>query len=213
MKCCRVNGVTDMLRFLLNLSLLSSTLFALAIGVIRAQPYDDGGLRGFLFNSPGCETIPDDEPCFIGIRPGVTTADEAVAILEAHEWVGIVNDFGGVINWRWSGRQPFLIDDADMGTLFVGNGNIQRVEIGYTFIKLGDLSILLGIPKSVMTSTFGSRLDFYVEYIENGLIANVMLSCPSHQLYFWLSAVNVYFHNGQYLLDLHDFHFEELCAA
>ncbi len=67
-------------------ALLFTLLFAACIGIIRAQPYDDSELRAFLTPPSGCAM-----PCFMGIRPGVTTADEAIAILEAHEWVSNVN--------------------------------------------------------------------------------------------------------------------------
>ena len=53
-------------------------LFCAAIVVVRAQPFDDGGLRDQLL-SPTCTV-----PCFLGIRPGVTTREEAILLLRAH---------------------------------------------------------------------------------------------------------------------------------
>src|SRR5690606_25048567 len=71
-----------MFRLLLRPILLLTLLAALTIVLIRAQPYDDSDLRAFLTPPEGCPA-----PCFMGIRPGVTTVEEAIAILEGHEWV------------------------------------------------------------------------------------------------------------------------------
>jgi hypothetical protein len=60
----------------LRLSLPLILLFTAALAVIRAQPYDDHELRELLLPA-GCPA-----PCFMGIRPGVTTVEEAVKILE-----------------------------------------------------------------------------------------------------------------------------------
>ena len=48
---------------------------------LRAQPYEDGGLRQTLFPAD-CAS-----PCFMGIRPGVTTHAEALDLLQANPWV------------------------------------------------------------------------------------------------------------------------------
>ena len=67
-----------MIRVYLTLaSVLLGLLFA-AAAVIRAQPYDDSELRAFLTPPEGCPA-----PCFMGIRPGVTTREEALTIFMA----------------------------------------------------------------------------------------------------------------------------------
>jgi hypothetical protein len=65
-----------------------------------------------------------DSPCLMGIRPGVTTMQEAMALLEAHEWVGEIalpaeNAFSWV-QWSWSGAQPRVIDSRQPGSLSMG---------------------------------------------------------------------------------------------
>ena len=70
-----------MFRFYLRLSLLPLTLFSAVLLLIHAQPYDDHDLRQLLLPE-GCPA-----PCFMGIRPGVTTEDEALKILRSSGWV------------------------------------------------------------------------------------------------------------------------------
>jgi hypothetical protein len=51
-------------------------LLSVSIAVIRAHPYDDIAMRAFLVPSLECPM-----PCFLGIRPGATTVEEAHSIL------------------------------------------------------------------------------------------------------------------------------------
>lgn len=70
--------------------------------VIHAQPYDDHELRALLMPE-GCEM-----PCFMGIRPGVTTVDEAVKILENSGWVNPIDGAVGELdlNGLWQVESP-----------------------------------------------------------------------------------------------------------
>ncbi len=70
------------IRSLCRAALLLSVVFLLPVLLIRAQPYDDSDLRAFLTPPEDCPA-----PCFMDIRPGMTTAEEAVSILDAHPWV------------------------------------------------------------------------------------------------------------------------------
>jgi hypothetical protein len=76
------------MRLLFSSAILLTLLFAACIGIIRAQPYDNSDLSAFLTPPEGCPM-----PCFMGIRPGVTTVEEAIAILEAHEWIDTVSRY------------------------------------------------------------------------------------------------------------------------
>lgn len=89
-----------MTRPFLRLSLLLIILFAAALTIIRAQPYDDHQLRELLLPA-GCPA-----PCFMGIQPGVTTVEEAVKILEASEWVEDYQLDGQIFTVRWNNNSP-----------------------------------------------------------------------------------------------------------
>lgn len=71
-----------MVRFWLKLTLLLSVLCLTPVLLIRAQPYDDGGLRAFLTPPEGCPA-----PCFMGIRPGGTSPEDALMLLRASGFV------------------------------------------------------------------------------------------------------------------------------
>jgi hypothetical protein len=82
-----------LIRFHLKFALVITTLCTLTLAAIRAQPYDDSELRAFLLPPEGCAA-----PCFMGIRPGVTTGDEAIAILERTGWIAQMDVGNPTIN-------------------------------------------------------------------------------------------------------------------
>lgn len=140
-----------MLRLLFQPLWTALLLSVLPIFVIRAQPYDDSGLRGLV--APGnCIA-----PCFMDIQPGVTTMAEAVATLEQHTWANAVlanmpldiRGYGPVAimppSWDWSGAQPGWIDPAADGQSWVINDKIDYLEVR-THFRLGDVRLLLGRP-------------------------------------------------------------------
>lgn len=200
-----------MFRFLLKLSLLISVLFALAIGAIRAQPYDDDGLRDFLFNSPGCEDYPN-EPCFIGIRPGATTFDEALAMLEAHEWVERVTSASPIIQWTWNGSQPrFIGFPQERGLVTISDGTVRRLYVGYTSIKFSDLWLTLDKPTSFDIATSRAFVDYGTSYSDMHLTTQMIVSCPLRIADFWTLRVNIAY-EAQVFPHATDFRFGELCA-
>ena len=137
-----------MFRFYLRLIFISLMLFTPTLFLmIRTQPYDDHELRQLLLPD-GCPA-----PCFIGMRPGVTTTDEMLKILKASGWVdkiegGDFGDFYGGFNWN--GKQPLIwqINDseieiyADMETL---NGKIKSFLVP-SVLSLSRFWITFGEP-------------------------------------------------------------------
>jgi hypothetical protein len=90
-----------------------------AWGIVRSQSHDDHDLHALL-------TAPDDcaSPCFMHIRPSVTTMDDAFILLSRHSWVQQVQQSFNIalsrktIRWRWSGVQPSVIDVTAPGILY-----------------------------------------------------------------------------------------------
>lgn len=70
-----MKGIT---RLILRLAVVLALIGWLSIALIRAQPYDAGPARALLLPPAGCS----DLPCWQGMRPGVTTLDEAVRFFE-----------------------------------------------------------------------------------------------------------------------------------
>jgi hypothetical protein len=139
--------------FLLRISILIAVLLALPIFFIRAQPYDDSELRTLL----NCPT-----PCFIGIRPGVTTVQAAVQILEAQpsfaDTVGLNPPYGV----RFRANHPHgLIDDSVYSYLERRDGIIQWFRV-HTNMTLGDVWAAYGQPDwGARTYTMGSSFIYY----------------------------------------------------
>lgn len=140
-------------RFYLRLILIPTSLFTSILLVIRAQPYDDHELRDLLLPE-GCPA-----PCFMGIRPGVTTFDEAMIMVHASGWVesdplAIID--GGkatTIRLNWNGKQPDVIAGKRDFALEYQNAAPHKITlIGFYIrneIELGSLNLLLGNPSSV----------------------------------------------------------------
>ncbi len=117
---------------------LLTFIFAALVGLIRARPYDDSELHAILVPSDGCAL-----PCFMGIRPGITTVQEAYDLLERHPWVDHVKQhiwFSGpnnnLFSWTWSGQQPAFINSAAPG-VFSAHGSLVDVVQVSTTIPLG----------------------------------------------------------------------------
>ncbi len=133
-----------MSRFYLRLILIATALFAIVLILIHAQPYDDHELRQLLLPE-GCPA-----PCFMGIRPGVTTVDEAIKILEANEWAEKIDNEkyergSGLILWNWNNRKPSWIKENLRGSIFIDNKLVQAITI-YSKFSLGETRLLLGLP-------------------------------------------------------------------
>lgn len=180
-----------MLRYTFHLLIVLTGLLLLPVLLIRAQPYDDSELRAFLAPSAGCPAM-----CLLGIRPGVTTAHEALTILEGHEWVGRV-DYQyydpqrlsrNLVSWRWSGQQPSLIDSTQVGTIELATwdgSDVQKVyEISIaTHITFARLVLAAGPPNSswFVYDSFGVFRDLNVHtgaFSHRAFQVNTRAHCP-----------------------------------
>lgn len=181
-----------MLRLGLRLSIVLACLWLLPILLIRAQPYEDGGLRAF-FATGKCAA-----PCFLNIYPGVTTMSEANTLIREQGWVGQVeqsedamNGLPGAIYWMWNGQQPSIFADGGRGSIRSFNGervSEVQVELGLT---IGDIWLSLGPPQSSATTIQGVNfphisLAFVTLYPEFVILGST--NCPYHRR-FWQSRV------------------------
>jgi hypothetical protein len=152
-----------------RLTLLLTALFTTAVLVVRARPLDDGVLRALLQPPADCPM-----PCFMGIRPGVSAIDEALAILESHEWVERIEfrrpegSYAHFYMVTWSGQQPELIDAEKNGVIVsVYNFRLrQRIVRNFRIplraaITLGDLYSALGkAPTTAVEAFYGGGAVF-----------------------------------------------------
>jgi hypothetical protein len=172
----------ESMRSLLKPILLLTLVFTVCIGLIRAQSHDDTQLRAFLIPSDGCPL-----PCFIGIRPGVTTPAEAAAILETHEWVRdamVYYDRTGhiyLIQWAWNESASDLVDRSKLAYLYARADVVQSISTPTT-IPLADIWLAFGKPDRGDAGSSGQRpaSTFFqnVGYLNGSLGVQSMISCP-----------------------------------
>jgi hypothetical protein len=153
-------------------AVVCSVLLALPVLLIRAQAYDGGFLSDFLLPPADCPA-----PCLLGVRPGSTSVDRALAVLRANPAIAQVQvDYyyaGQSIFWRWlqdpvgSYRQyAFRADRRNLITRFVLPSDI----------RLGDVLLILGTPARVTAAWMN-------EYLPR---AAVVLDYPAYGLYVWI---------------------------
>lgn len=204
-----------MVRLFAKSALILLALFAMLAGFIRAQPYMDGELSAFLFEGD-CAL-----PCFMGIRPGVTTTQEAVRLLEQHPWVGKVTQhiwFGGpatsLYSWSWNGQQPAFINASAPG-VFSTRGNMVDVLQVTTAISLGEFW-LLNRPQQGMIAHEPGELSYTAIYLDGALEVQTVLFCPLRLATFWQAQaqmqMSIYPRPETPVLELPDWFHEPRCS-
>jgi hypothetical protein len=184
-----------MLKYGLKLAILLTILFALPIVLIRAQPYDDRVSRALI--QENCPA-----PCFMRVRPGVTTMRDAVYLLQAHAWVAngregfsalvrnaVIWDAAlprTVIGLRWSEAVPEWIDQAERGALTVEDREVLDISIA-THLSMGEIILAFGEPdQSWFTrsnSTSGRRFGYIAWYATQRLLISTEGFCPARHYY------------------------------
>jgi hypothetical protein len=129
---------------------------------------DDHDLRGLLV--PHQDDCP--APCFMGIRPGVTSLDQAIYVLEEHEWVGHVNysDIAlpdQIIWWDWTETSPLFVDSVIPGRLDIAGGIASRITISLN-TTYGDIALISAMPdKHLLSDANDNGFCEYVAYYQN----------------------------------------------
>jgi hypothetical protein len=154
-------------------------LFALMMVLIHAQPRDDSALRSFFTSPEGCAA-----PCFAGIRVGETRHDEALQLLHAQPWIGVIFDNPTYITWTWNGQQPSFVfaykSDSQVGRIDFRQGIAYRISLATTAMWGDFLSVFPAPDEQGETITLGSPkyLVHYGGYAEQGFVVQVLTACP-----------------------------------
>jgi len=140
-------------RVLIRLMIGLWLLLAAVVALIRLQPFDDGGLRALVMPT-NCPT-----PCFMGIRPGLTSAAEAHDRLEkqglVYQWLDPLLPIDqqaedvsfAPLRWRWNGNRPTLLTGVD-GSLIYDRKTGLVISLGSmaTNLTWGNVLVDLGQP-------------------------------------------------------------------
>ncbi len=197
-----------MFPFYLRLPLIPIALFTLILLIIRSQPYDDHKLRQLLLPE-GCPA-----PCFMGIQPGITSVEQALALLQQNDGVQIIKvdptEVNGSasqiqrISWSWnttsSQLSPF-IDTQKSGVINVSDGKVYGIDVE-TSVKLGDYWLVENAPKeynlrSIGTSTSGNLLMVLFVDGPSGVILKGTKRCPYFSSRLWQLKMSLSFRNLQ----------------
>ena len=177
-------------------------VFALAVGVILAQPQEDATMRDFF-------TSPCAPPCFMGIRPGITTTEQALALLRAHPWVKGVSPAASTfgtgarsytnIYWGWTGQQPAFIFDASSASLpylHIYKGIVQYIRL-VTHIPYGAAWLILGMPSSGSLIVDGNNLGIQTVTYFGGMLAfDSNIACPMNSAVRWNAPISITYSDG-----------------
>ena len=176
-----------------------SVVCLLPIMLIPALPRDNGGLSVFVTSAMDCPL-----PCFLGVRPGVTPAAEALDMLRQHEWISNarMNASGrgyGDIRWDWSGAQPGLIDTSrPMRMTFYWDEEdpyltgpedavIETISF-YTSIRIYNVQTWYGDPDaSAATVSVGDLMNYMAAYYGRSsmMYLSTVMACPTSLLSYW----------------------------
>ncbi len=181
-----------MIRFYLRLVLSPLVIFIALTLLIRAQPYDDRELRQLLLPA-GCPA-----PCFMGIRPGETSMEEALTILKSNQWIGDIRTHTGSIEWTWSDSSPHIIDRKYPG--YAQHSNVPGEECCVGSFKfnslftLGDLYLLLGEPPRT-NAIRGTTIHYAlvsISYVDQSIRLFTSVDCPISREKFWQAQLETY---------------------
>jgi hypothetical protein len=180
-------------RLLIRWACIIALLLTMAVGVIRAQPYHDNGLSELL-NSP-C-----DSPCWQQIYPGVTSGEDALAIMQQFD---LAQDVGsrfetrtGQIFWHWSEEAASYLDlqSPHVPYIWLRNNVVSHIFLPdfYSYI---DTFLVLGRPEKVYIFTdpaFRSGYAIYVAGYPGNFYVTSLLLCEARPSDLWHSTANIY---------------------
>lgn len=199
-----------MARGLLRFALPLYLIFVALTLVLHLRPHDDSALRAVFVSSDDCML-----PCWQGIHPGVTSGEEAVNILENHEWVRYVRvrgDFGagkpGTITWTWNGTQPATLG-FDGGRVLVIDNVVEYVRL-FTTLGFGDIWMGFDQPEQGRLegpSGSATRPEMFhqASYWGGMLMVESIVYCPVGFATVWNTPVTVELRQRVTLLPLVDY--------
>ena len=180
----------------LRTSAVFALVFALIIAVILIQPRDDSAIRAFFAVREDCAA-----PCFLGIRPGVTTHDQAADILRAQPWVGKLTVGRDALYWAWNGQQPaFITDRMDNfkdGQIIFVRDIVARITVA-TKLNWGEFRLIFGKPDQELFVAGQSPSGFFpflfhsAAYADGSFEVDTDTFCPlKSRADLWYSTVTM----------------------
>jgi hypothetical protein len=190
-----------MFQAIFKLMLIFPLLFAGMLMVVRAQPVSDK-VRGFLLPAQGCAM-----PCWQGIQPGVTSLDQANALLSTNPWIRnlqiVERPPSTYLYWQWSAQTPAFVGDPHAlipPEMWGQDGIIQLIFIP-TSLAYGEVSLLLGAPHqglfnvsvypNALTLASHPNTHHLAVYFDGAVSFDTRIICPINLDLFWHAPVSV----------------------
>lgn len=145
------------------------------------NPARAADVRRVLHPSEDCP-----QPCWLGIRPGLSSTGEAIDILKTLPWVTGIYTIQGVVTydtfvgWKWSGQQPALIDSVRDGRMWTHNGVVYLIELPLE-MSYAEMWNAFAAPETVNimgTSLKPPAVFYFANYFRGALEAFSTVNCP-----------------------------------
>jgi hypothetical protein len=169
-----------MFRFYLRFILPPLTAFTVMLVLIHAQPNDMSQLRQLLLPE-GCPA-----PCFMGIRPGVTTEAVAIQIINDSQWVQHYDYHpdSHIIRLLWSADAPSWLANKGRGyggsLISINSGLVVEFRLD-TNLTLADIQLIFGASFHqkvyALYQPGYTLLSYSAIYPKFGIYTNVSNTC------------------------------------
>lgn len=175
---------------LVVLSFVLIIAFSLLVAGVRARATPEHGLQELLLPPTECQPR-----CWMGIRAGVTTADEAEAILRAHPWVASIHRTSLNISWRWNGAQPPQIAADAQGLIYLRSAaapivSTLRIALNTHF---GDVWALFGAPEAAdLMRPSRSTAYLIADFEQVGVQVISAMRCPATPESYWAGQLSLH---------------------
>ncbi len=203
-----------MTKLFVRIALFLVGLASAGVFIAQAQDRDESAVLP-LFVNETCEA-----PCFIGIRPGITLAEEAIDLLESHAWVENIeirysdfrqhaNTFWGYVYWEWKPDTPLWeqIPDYQLARhtafLRIRDGIVSEIAfstslpLGKVVLGLGDAGqYILAAPNRYGEPPYTITHSFY--FPEAGFVMSSVSLCPALNP-DWRQATTVTLRDAAYM--------------
>jgi hypothetical protein len=194
-----------MMRLSVLLAIVMALIFCLGIALAHTQS-DETAIRDFILPPADCPM-----PCWQGVRPGVTTVDEAASILQAHPWVERVTieaqPLFHYLYWQWSAGAPAFVADPSARKppyMWARDGIVQYITFP-TRIPYAAVWSSMGKPDIGVFAVSGYRNPQILArtvsalhsagYYGGLMIFDTRFFCPVNPKVFWGASVTVTLYN------------------
>ncbi len=150
---------------LIRLTLLLIVICAAAIFAARLIGSTRPNPLAILFTNP--DGTPCQRPCLLGVRPGVTKYEDAVAILRTHPFMQQPNQQEVMKPYGVTFISQTMTIDLHRGNAGTNYLVVTFQSLSYTpstFGKIGDMFNLLGEPNSIILKHDGVAGHFICIY-------------------------------------------------